>query len=452
MTTLVWFRDDLRLTDHAALTAAATDPTGLIALYVRDEVSPEVRPLGGAARWWLHESLSRLRESLAEHGVPLVLRRGRASDVVPQVVAESQADRVVFNRRYGAERHLDERLATELQSSRVEVRFFAGGLLFEPGSVTTGAGNPYRVYTPFWRACLAGPEPAQPLPAPARLLAAEHAKVASDDLAGWSLQPSTPNWATGLAARWSPGEREALTRLRSFLAEPADQYAAKRDVPSAGVGSELSAHLRWGELSVRTVWHESLRSGANVGEFLSEIGWREFAWHTLWANPALHERNLDRRFDQFGWRNRGADADAQYDVSAWQRGETGFALVDAGMRELWQTGFMHNRVRMVTASFLTKQLLVDWRVGEAWFWDTLVDADPASNPFNWQWVAGCGADAAPYFRIFNPDTQLQKFDPDGVYVERWAPDSLLRMPLVDLRATRARALAAYDHMRSVANA
>lgn len=441
VTALIWFRDDLRLTDHAALRAGAEDPGGVVALYVLDEESPETRPLGGAAKWWLHESLTRLSAELAAHGVPLVLRRGPAEQIVHEVADEAGADRVYWNRRYGDERAIDARLKLALRERGIAAHSFRGGLLFEPWTVLTGGGSPYRVYSPFWRACLAAPEPAAPEPAP-DTLRASGAAPASDDLQAWALQPTSPDWAGGLAARWEPGERAALATLERFLSERAADYEAGRDIPALDVGSELSPHLRWGEISPRTVWHRTLEAGVSAGGFLSELGWREFAWYTAFHNGRLHERGLNAQYDAFPWREYDAET-----VGPWQRGETGFGLVDAGMRELWQTGFMHNRVRMVVASFLAKNLLTDWRVGEAWFWDTLVDADPASNPFNWQWVAGCGVDAAPYFRIFNPATQQQKFDASGEYVARWAPESIMLPELVDLRETRLRALAAYDSIR-----
>lgn len=441
MATLVWFRDDLRLHDHPALAAAADDPEGVVALYVLDEESERTRPLGGAAKWWLHESLLRLRESLAEKGLPLILRRGPAERVVPEVAAECRADRVLWNRRYGAERHHDASIKHELRSGGVEARSFPGDVLFEPWRIATQDGRPYRVYSAFWRACLAGPSPAAPLAAPESGAAAKR-QPPSEQLESWALQPSSPDWARGIAERWSPGEASALRSLHSFLRERAAGYTANRDSPAGRTGSELSPHLRWGEISPRTVWRSALASGADVGGFLSELGWREFAKHTAFHVEDLHRVPMDRRFEAFPWRQP-----ERMQLESWQRGETGFGLVDAGMRELWRTGFMHNRVRMVTASFLTKNLLVDWRVGEAWFWDTLVDADAASNPFNWQWVAGCGADAAPYFRIFNPVAQQQRFDPEERYVTRWAADSSGRPPLVDLRETRSRALAAYESMR-----
>ncbi len=443
MATLVWFRDDLRIADHPALSAAAEDPDGMVLLYLLDEESSGARPLGGAARWWLHGSLAALQTELAARGVPLVLRRGAAAEAIPRIIAESGVDRVLWNRRYGDERHADAELKASLRASGVEAHSFVGGVLHEPGTILTEAGRPYRVYSPFWRACVAAPEPAVPLDPPTRWSAAK-AQPASEVLDDWELRPTHPDWADGLAARWEPGERAAAEQLERFLDERASEYAAGRDFPAEPATSELSPHLRWGEISPRQVWHRSIAAGVDVGTFLSELGWREFAWHTAFHRGALHERGIDPRFDAFPWRSADVHGGELRD---WVRGRTGFGLVDAGMRELWATGFMHNRVRMVAASFLTKNLLIDWREGERWFWDTLVDADAASNPFNWQWVAGCGVDAAPYFRIFNPETQQRRFDPDGRYVERWASDSLLVPGIVDLRESRIRALAAYDAIK-----
>lgn len=439
---LVWFRDDLRLADNPALRAAADRDEPVIGVYVLDEASPGVRPLGGAARWWLHHSLSELDERLREKGSVLVLRRGAASDVLPALVGETGAGAVFWNRRYGGpEREIDAGIKDGLRGDGVEVTSFAGSLLYEPWTVRTGAGTPYGVFTPFWNACRQLPAPRAPIPEP-RELRGPRRHPASDGLAEWELLPTSPDWASGLRERWEPGERAAKARLREFLADDAADYDRARDEPAAGATSLLSPRLRWGELSPHEVWHAAVSSDAQVGGFLSELGWREFAWHTLFHFPDLATKNLRSAFDAFPWpRLRPAM------LRAWQQGETGIPLVDAGMRELWTTGFMHNRVRMVVASFLVKNLLIDWRHGEEWFWDTLVDADAASNPFNWQWVAGSGADAAPYFRIFNPELQAKKFDPDGHYVREWAPDATARPPIVDLGASRKAALAAYDAVK-----
>lgn len=436
--TLVWFRDDLRLADNPALRAAIDRGEPVIALFVLDEESPGIRPHGGAARWWLHHSLASLSERMRERGATLVLRRGPAGRVVREIAQESGAGAVVWNRRYGGpERKIDAELKTALRADGLDVTSFAGSLLHEPWTVTTGSGTHYSVFTPFWRACLALPAPRAPLPEP-RTIDGFGAATASDDLDDWGLLPTRPDWAAGLRETWEPGEPAARRRLRAFLDEDLPAYDRARDEPAAGATSLLSPRLRWGELSPFTVWAESLDT-QGAGGFLSEIGWREFAWHTLFHFPDLATKNLRREFDVFPWPRLKPSH-----LEAWQRGDTGVRLVDAGMRELWRTGFMHNRVRMVTASFLIKNLMIDWRRGEEWFWDTLVDADGASNPFNWQWVAGSGADAAPYFRIFNPELQAKKFDPQGLYVTQWTGDTLAQEPIVDLGETRKAALAAYD--------
>ncbi|RLK52476.1 cryptochrome/photolyase family protein [Microbacterium telephonicum] len=445
---LVWFRDDLRLADHPALRAAADRDEPVIGVYLLDEVSPGVRALGGAARWWLHHSLASLRDRLTDRGSTLVLRRGAASDVLPALVAETGAGAVFWNRRYGgAERKIDAALKAALREDGIEVRSFGASLLFEPWTVRTGAGTPYSVFTPFWKACLDVPAPRAPLPEP-RALAGPSTHPASDALEDWGLLPTDPDWAGGLRERWEPGEPAARARLREFLDDDLGDYDRARDEPAAGATSLLSPRLRWGELSPHTVWSETLeaagtgRHAASAHRFLSELGWREFAWHTLFHFPELATRNWRAAFDAFPWPRLQPSH-----LRAWQQGRTGVPMVDAGMRELWRTGYMHNRVRMVTASFLTKNLLIDWRRGEQWFWDTLVDADAANNPFNWQWAAGSGADAAPYFRIFNPQRQAERFDPHGEYVGRWAPDSAEREPIVDLADSRRAALDAYDAMK-----
>ena len=313
---------------------------------------------------------------------------------------------------------------------------FAGSLLHEPWTVTTGGGTHYSVFTPYWRACLALPAPRSPLPEPREIRGAK-SSTASDALDEWKLLPTAPDWAEGLRETWEPGEPAARRRLREFLAEDLPHYDRARDEPAAGATSLLSPRLRWGEISPFTVWHEAVGVDG-AGGFLSELGWREFAWHTMYHSPDLATENLRPAFDAFPW----PPLDPAH-LDAWQHGETGVPLVDAGMRELWHTGFMHNRVRMVVASFLVKNLLIDWRLGEEWFWDTLVDADEANNPFNWQWVAGSGADAAPYFRVFNPELQAKKFDPQGRYIAQWAAEAPSE-PIVDLGATRKAALAAYE--------
>ncbi|GAA1700745.1 deoxyribodipyrimidine photo-lyase [Microbacterium sediminicola] len=453
MTAIVWFRDDLRVGDNPALTAAVNTGDPVIAVYVLDEVSPGVRPLGGASRWWLHHSLSSLRADLAALGIPLVLRRGAAASRIPELVTDADADAAFWNRRYGQpERDLDAELKTLLRERGLRVDSFGASLLFEPWTVRTGAGGPYSVFTPFWAACRALPAPRLPLSHPSPL-PGPRSSPEGDSLDDWGLLPTAPDWAAGLTATWTPGENAARARLEEFLSTDLPDYDAERDRPDRDVTSRLSPHLRWGEISPHRVWHDTLRHPraahhpAAAQKFLSELGWREFAWHTLFHSPDLATTNWRPAFDAFPWPPLDEAA-----LRAWQRGETGIELVDAGMRELWHTGTMHNRVRMVVASLLTKNLLIDWRAGERWFWDTLVDADAASNPFSWQWVAGSGADAAPYFRVFNPDLQARRFDPDGTYRARWLPDGLRPAPIVDLAASRRAALTAYDRVKAAAPA
>ena len=446
---IVWFRDDLRLADNPALHAALDRAEPVIGLYVLDDESPGIRPLGGAARWWLHHSLTSLGERLRERGATLVLRRGPADRVVRDVVTDAAAGAVFWNRRYGGpEREIDAGLKSALRADGVEVASFAGSLLFEPWTVKTGAGTHFSVFSPFWRAAQAGPPPRAPLSEPREIPGVRSAPD-SDALEDWDLLPTHPDWAGGLRDTWEPGEPAARRRLREFLEVDLAAYGRARDEPAAGATSLMSPRLRWGEISPHTLWQQGIEAG-HAGTFLSELGWREFAWHTLYHSPDLATKNLRPEFDAFPWPRLQPGR-----LRAWQQGRTGVPLVDAGMRELWHTGYMHNRVRMVAASFLIKNLLIDWRRGEEWFWDTLVDADAANNAFNWQWVAGSGADAAPYFRIFNPELQAKKFDPDGHYVREWAPELWgddIPEPIVDLKETRNAALDAYEHVKRAARA
>ena len=456
---IVWFRDDLRVADHPALHAAIELGQPIVALYLLDQQSTGIRPLGGAARWWLHQSLRSLGDSIAALGGRLILRRGAAGPIIARLVHETDASAVFWNRRYGlAERTIDTAIKSDLRERGVDAHSFAGSLLFEPWTIQTGQGGSYSVFTPFWRACTAGAPPRAPYPAPAAIPGwagdPTTAALVSDDLDDWGLQPSSPDWAGGLRAAWTPGEASAQALLDTFLAESLPRYATERDEPAQNATSHLSPHLRWGEISPYQVWaatqtaQRGLRGSelASATRFLTELGWREFAYHVLFHAPDLATENLRPAFDAFPWPPLDQDA-----LAAWQQGRTGFALVDAGMRELWRTGSMHNRVRMVTASFLIKNMLVDWREGERWFWDTLVDADAASNPFGWQWVAGSGADAAPYFRIFNPDLQAAKFDPHQQYIRHNVPEygtDAYPAPLVDLGETRRAALAAYERVKA----
>ncbi|MCC3247110.1 DNA photolyase family protein [Methylocystis sp. WRRC1] len=413
---VVWFRNDLRLADNPALTAAARSGAPIIALYVLDDESAGEWRMGSASRWWLHHSLTALAHDLARLGVTLTLRRGRAEFVLENIVADAGAGAVYWNRLYEPwAMRRDSEIKSQLRARGVMVESFNGSLLFEPGGLRNKQGEPFRVFTPFWRACLAAEAPDAPLPAPKKLTAAP--PPASDALADWRLLPTKPDWAGGLRETWRAGERAALERLAEFAKKRVRDYKIDRDFMAREGVSRMSPHLHFGEVSPRRIWAEITEAAGDAGAaYLREIGWREFCHHLLVANPQMPERALDERFRDFPWRE---DAAA---LEAWRIGQTGYPLVDAAMRELWITGYMHNRARMVAASFLVKHLLIPWQEGERWFWDTLVDADLANNSGGWQWVAGCGADAAPYFRVFNPVLQGEKFDPEGDYVRRYVPE------------------------------
>ena len=420
---IVWFRDDLRVADHPALTAAVDSGRPVVCVYCFDQVSADIRPLGAASLWWLHHALAALDQDLAARGTRLVLRRGPAGDAIRALVREVDAGAVYWNRRYDAAGiAIDSALKTELKAGGCEVRSFHANVLFEPQAIRTQTGAPFRVFTPFWRAARASGTPRRPLTAPAAIAGFDGA-IASDALDDWRLLPTAPDWAGGLRDAWKPGAAGAQARLDRFIAEGLPRYADERDRPDLPATSRLSPHLRFGEISPFEVWHAVAPltvtgdiGHAHIEKFLAEVGWREFAHHLLHHFPALATANFQPAFDSFPWQ-----ADAGF-LAAWRKGLTGYPIIDAGMRELWTTGWMHNRVRMIVASFLVKHGLQDWRTGEVWFWDTLVDACPANNAASWQWVAGSGADAAPYFRIFNPVLQAAKFDPEGAYVRRWVPE------------------------------
>ena len=422
---LVWFRNDLRLTDSPALRAAERSERPLIALYILEEGDGGPRAFGAAGRWWLHGALASLRSGLAEAGCELILRRGMAAEVLEGLKAETDFAELFWTRRYEAGGiAVDRAIKTAFTERGVTVHSFNGSLLYEPWTVKSAAGGPFKVFSAFWRAARAAPTAAVPAPAPAPTsIASYRAELASDDLEDWGLTPHAPDWAGGLRDNWTPSEPAAHARLKAFLDHGLDGYADGRDRPDRPSTSRLSPYLRFGQISpgqIVCAAQERLQSGRakerDAAKFLSELGWREFSYHLLYHFPDLGEANFQPKFDAFPWRDDPAA------LAAWQQGRTGYPIVDAGLRELWHTGWMHNRVRMVAASFLIKHLMTDWRQGEAWFWDTLVDADAANNAASWQWVAGSGADAAPYFRIFNPILQGKKFDPKGAYVRAWVPE------------------------------
>lgn len=414
---IVWFRQDLRVTDNPALSAAAATGRPVIPLYVLDQ-SEGVRPMGGASLWWLHGSLESLSRDLEDLGAHLVLRKGAAQDALNDLIEETGASTLYWNRCYepGAIAR-DKTLKSAMQDNELTAESFNGSLLYEPWEIRTKQDKPYRVFTPFYRTVLAHGTPAQPARKP-QSVASVATPPQSDTLDNWSLRPTNPNWAAGFSEYWSPGEAGAQDLLSDFLGDRVIAYKAERDFPGIPATSRLSPHLHFGEISPRQIWAAASAVEPSAGNetFLKEVVWREFGYHLLYYNPAMPMEPLQAKFKGFPWMKN------EPYLLAWQTGQTGYPIVDAGMRELWATGTMHNRVRMVVASFLVKHLLIHWRDGEAWFWDTLVDADLASNSANWQWVSGCGADAAPYFRIFNPITQGEKFDADGTYVRRWVPE------------------------------
>jgi deoxyribodipyrimidine photo-lyase len=468
---IVWFRRDLRLADNDALSAAVETGRPIITLFIREPLGASSMPLGAAQAWWLHHSLLALRESLQQAGGDLLLLSGPADDVLTQVAAEAGVETVYFNRCYERDEQ-DRDIARALKQAGVSVQAFHGQLLSEPSAVRTGAGKPFRVFTPFWKALQALGEPREPIAAP-KAIAGHSPATPSENLDDWKLLPVKPDWAAPFAEVWTPGEAGAHERLKTFIDEGLGNYKAGRDIPALEVTSRLSPHLAHGEISPAQAWHAT--SGlanvdpAQITHFRRELAWRDFSYTLLVEFPELATRNWNPSFDDFQW-----TIDEQQ-FSAWTKGRTGYPIVDAGMRQLWQEGYMHNRVRMITASFLIKDLMIDWRKGEEWFWDTLVDADPANNAASWQWVAGSGADASPFFRIFNPLLQGEKFDPGGDYVRKYlpeleklddkyihrpfsAPEDVLQKagvilgetypkPLVDHFEARDRALAAYKDLR-----
>lgn len=471
---LLLFRHDLRVADNLALCAAAETGRPVAAAFILDEQSEGARPLGGARRWWLHHSLTALKEALEKLGLNLVLRRGPMVETATSLAQETGAGTVFWNRRYDpAGIASDTRMKSVFRERGIETDSFSGHLLHEPWRLKTGSGGPYRVFTPFWRAMMDTIHPRPPADPPVQVKHYE-GHLQGDTLEGWNLLPQKPDWSTGLQESWTPGERGARERLADFMDGTGENYKSRRDLMAVPGTSGLSPHLAHGEITPFQIW-QALDGESDIGEedlqtFRKEIGWREFCWHLLFHNPSLATENYNRDFDAFPWRK---DHDA---LQSWQRGETGYPVVDAAMRQLWETGWMHNRARMVVASFLVKHLGIHWREGEEWFWDTLVDADPASNPANWQWVAGSGADAAPFFRIFNPVLQGEKFDPKGNYVRRYvpelaalpdkhlhqpwkAPQSALEKadvelgqtyprPMVDHKTARERALDAYKSVKN----
>jgi len=418
---IYWYRADLRLTDLPALVAASKQGPVIPVFVLDEQLGGDWRP-GGATRWWLHHSLQSLKSDLRALGGDLVLLRGETTTVLKELMEETGAQHIYASRQYQPwSQPLESAVKSLTESHGGDFKRYPGTLIFEPEEITTGGGTPFKVFTPFWRACLKAREPSQPVAAPTLTFVDTPPKSLSlDEL---NLLPGEPNWAEGWEGLWSPGEAGADRALQGFLEGHVNDYGEGRDFPAQPSTSRLSPHLKFGEISPRQIWaaaqhlkHAEPSCSASIDKFLAEIGWREFCNHLVAQFPEMPDRAFNSKFDHFPWgENSGY-------LKAWQRGMTGYPIVDAGMRELWQTGFMHNRVRMVVASFLSKHLLTHWRLGELWFWDCLLDADLASNACSWQWVGGSGADASPYFRIFNPVAQGEKFDKTGEYTRRWVPE------------------------------
>jgi deoxyribodipyrimidine photo-lyase len=436
--TLLWFRQDLRLQDNPALLAALERRAPVVPVYILDDAGEGRWPAGGASRWWLHQSLAALDSDLRARGSRLVFARGDSAAVLRELVRVTGAGAVYWNRRYEpAAVARDARLKAEFAAAGVEGRSFNSALLHEPHTIANKQGKPFQVFTPFWRHCLEKPvAPPVKLAAGAKIPAPQR-RPGGLALAELDLRPGI-SWDAGLAETWTPGEAGAASRLKHFAAGAMAGYDGQRNQPGRDGTSMLSPWLHHGEISPRQIWAAVQAQSRDTGVFppsngarvfLSEVGWREFAHHLLFHFPHTPAQPLRADFAAFPW----ADDPGGVKLRAWQRGRTGYPIVDAGMRQLWHTGWMHNRVRMVAASFLVKHLRLSWTHGAAWFWDTLVDADLASNTLGWQWTAGCGADAAPYFRVFAPVLQGVKFDPEGDYVRRWVPE-LARLPAEHLHA------------------
>ena len=465
MVSIFWFRQDLRLADNPALCLAAANT--VIPVYIEDTSNAENYSLGAASKWWLHHSLAALNADL-EH--KLLLLSGDPLEIIPRLCQEHAVEAVYWNRSYEPwQIKRDKKLKQILLQSDIKCQSENSALLWEPWQIVKADKTPYKVFTPFYKkGCLGSQPPRIPLAKPEQL---SIKKVTGLTLAELDLLPKI-NWDHGFSKHWQVGESSAWQQLERFIATGLSQYKNGRNLPAKLNTSKLSPHLHFGEISPQQIWHEInlLAPDHNTEHFCSELGWREFSYNLLYFNPELPTKNLQSKFDNFPWQDSSAN------LKAWQQGKTGIPMVDAGMRELWQTGFMHNRVRMIVGSFLVKNLRLHWQHGERWFWDTLVDADLANNSASWQWIAGCGADAAPYFRIFNPITQGEKFDPNGDYVRQYLPE-LAKLPnkylfspwlapaevlasagvelgndypwpIVDLKQSRAAALADFSQLKS----
>ncbi len=414
-----WFRQDLRIKDNQALTAAANTGRPIICVYILDENKNNHWPNGEASLWWLHHSLNQLSDTLNSLNIKLILRRGSVIEELDNIIQTSGAESLYFTKQY-------EPYSSELETQinhhfcdKIDIQKFQGYLLYEPEDIRSGKNEPYKVFTPFYRCCLKTYKPNLPLSAPKSLTPYKNI-IASNKLDDWELLPKKLNWANKFNTYWTPGEDGAHLNLKEFIKHAADKYEVLRNRPDVVGTSRLSPHMHFGEISPRQIW-TAIKNSQKIQEhngevFLRQLIWRDFAYHLLAQKPDFPENPFKKEFRKFPWKNNSKF------LHAWQKGNTGYPIVDAGMRELWETGWMHNRVRMIVASFLIKDLFIPWQQGEKWFWNTLVDANLANNAVSWQWVAGSGADASPYFRIFNPVLQGEKFDPLGDYVRAWVPE------------------------------
>ena len=465
---ILWLRNDLRLHDNPALTAAIETGQPIIAVYILEEFAGNPWPMGGASKWWLVEALKSLQQDLLFYHLPLILRKGDPLTILKDLAQQSNAGRVFWTRRYDPFLiEQDKIIKNTLNELGIRADSYKGALLHEPWAIRNSQGQPFRVFTPYWKAIRHLPI-AEECPKPTSMTPYQ-GSLSSDDLNAWPLQA---HWTEKMQKHWTFGEKAVQQRWKDFCRNNLKDYSNMRDRPDFAATSKLSPYLHWGQISPRQIWHDihkivvdhpELENGKE--SFLRELAWREFNHHLLFYSPGLPSKAWHQEFDAIKWQND------ETILKIWQQGKTGYPLIDAGMKELWQTGWMHNRVRMIVASFLVKNLQISWVQGERWFWDTLVDGDLAQNAANWQWVAGCGADAAPYFRVFNPVLQARKFDPDGSYVRRWlpqlgklpkeyifepygAPPDILKKagielgknypyPIVDLKQSRASALDLY---------
>ncbi len=477
--TLIWFRQDLRISDNPALFEAIKNSKSVTAIYILDDKkNSKIRKLGGASKWWLHYSLKDLAENLSKnYNINLIIRKGNAKEILAKITQENQIEKIYFNRLYEPYYfQRDNEIENYFQQKNIATESFNASLLVEPWEVKNNNGEYFKVYTHFYKSCLKNINPRSPLKTPEKQDKSYNKNIFSEKLDDLHLTPKSPNWAVSFYDYWQVSEQSAQNRLYNFLENFVFDYDEKRNFPDVEYTSKLSPYLHFGQISPHQILEacelyktKNPNSINGINKFISEIYWREFSYNLLFNFPKLPDENFRAEFNNFPWN------DDKNLLRAWQKGKTGYPIIDAGMRELWHTGWMHNRVRMIVGSLLTKHLLTHWKNGEEWFWDCLVDADLANNTASWQWVSGSGADAAPYFRIFNPIMQGEKFDPKGVYVRKWLPELkhlpnefihkpwqasplILKasgvelgkdypMPIVNMEAGRAKALEAYQIMR-----